>query len=458
MKLENKESNYSASIVRIDFLHELEGLDNLKAFRVQGMQALVSKENKVGDLGIIFPAECKLSDDFCRNNNLYRKSELNKDESQTGYLENNCRIKALKLRKNISTALYIPLSGLDYLVDTSKFKEGDSFTHINGQEICKKYKIQYQIKKSNKTRGLKKKYKRIDNTLFPEYIDTDNYFRNKEKYQDDDYIVCTLKLHGSSGRFANQKVRKFSYIQKFIDNLDEKIIQGLDRRSKIKSLNKLKRFIKDVYVSNISNKLIPMIPFKEKYEYECLAGSRRVIKDNSGNNDHYYNTDIWNHHLEEIKHLIPKNTILYGEIIGWSGDSQIQKNYTYKIPKGKSELYIYRISSVNEDGFTHVWDWDSTKHFCINNEIKFVPEIWRGYHKDFDVDSYMNKKFVKDLGLMECLLLDSKAPCDEGLVIRNLKNYVTKAKSPEFLLHETKQLDSGEIDIESQESEVEEDN
>jgi hypothetical protein len=36
--------------------------------------------------------------------------------------------------------------------------------------------------------------------------------------------------------------------------------------------------------------------------------------------------------------------------------------------------------------------------------------------------------------------------------IEGLQPYITKAKSPEFLAHETKQLDKGEVDIETSES------
>jgi hypothetical protein len=43
--------------------------------------------------------------------------------------------------------------------------------------------------------------------------------------------------------------------------------------------------------------------------------------------------------MGKIRDLIPKNTIVYGEIIGWSGDSYIQEYYTYNVPKGNFELF-----------------------------------------------------------------------------------------------------------------------
>lgn len=192
----------------------------------------------------------------------------------------------------------------------------------------------------------------------------------------------------------------------------------------------------------------------EEYEWDTLAGSRRVIKDTKAEKDHvhYYDEDVWNATLEEIAHLIPKNWVIYGEIIGWTGDKPIMKNYTYQIPKGQKEFYVYRITVVNDDGVVLDMAWDQIKEFCNNNGLKHVPELWRGLHKNFNADDWMNIKF-KESGF-KSLPLDKKSPCDEGVCVRRegITPYVTKAKSPDFLVHETKQLDSGEADMETEES------
>ena len=143
-----------------------------------------------------------------------------------------------------------------------------------------------------------------------------------------------------------------------------------------------------------------------------------------------------------------------GNLLDGMVKNPLQQNYTYKIPKGENKFYVYRISMVNEDGFEHIWSWDDTVDFCKNNGLLYVPEIWRGKFKDFDEQPYMNVKYVDDMHLLQCVPCDKSSPCDEGLIIRK-GSYVAKAKSPDFLLHETKQIDSGQIDLESQESEVE---
>jgi hypothetical protein len=50
--------------------------------------------------------------------------------------------------------------------------------------------------------------------------------------------------------------------------------------------------------------------------------------------------------------------------------------------------------------------------------------------------------------------LDKESPCDEGVCIRYeaFTPYIGKAKAGLFMEHESKQLDTGEIDLETNES------
>jgi hypothetical protein len=421
MKLEQSNPNYIATVVKVHNLIELDNCHNVVAFPIFGYQAIVSKETQVGQMGLLFTAETQLSDDFCKNNNLYRDSTLNIDKDKKGYLEVNRRVKAIKFRGHTSSALFMPLQSLSYLkIKSNDLKEGDSFTSINGVEVCRKYIIKEnsQSNRKNKVKGKDKIFNRVDAKLLPEHLDTENYFRNAHKFKDDDYIVVTAKLHGTSVRLSNIPVkRKLTFIEKILKFFKVKI---------------------------------------NETEYDYIAGSRRVIKDPKTEKEynHFYEYDIWTECLEKNKQVIPKNYIIYGEIIGWAKESPVMKNYTYKIPQGENELYVYRVVIVNPDGLTTDLTWEQIKEFCKNTGLKCVPEIFVGYHKDFNVEPYMDVKFVKDLGLNHCLDLDDTAPCDEGLCIRieGLQPYITKAKSPEFLAHETKQLDKGEVDIETSES------
>ena len=72
--------NYAAVVVEIKILIPLEGCDNIQAAIIMGQQIIVSKEVKIGDIGLYFPVECALSKQYLSANNLYRKKlNLNVD-------------------------------------------------------------------------------------------------------------------------------------------------------------------------------------------------------------------------------------------------------------------------------------------------------------------------------------------------------------------------------------------
>lgn len=221
--LQNLDLNYCATIVKVENLQKLEKLDNLLGFPIFNCQALVSKDTQEGDIGVLFVAGTQLSGDFVHKNNLYRKPEFNSDVSKTGYIEEKRRVKAIKLRGNYSTALFMPLSSLDYL--GYDFKVGDAFTHVNGHEVCKKYLIQEQKKSvpgQKKQRKIKKTT--VEPKLFPEHIDTSHYARNKHLFKDSDFVIVTCKLHGC--------LHKDTVIQ---TNIGEKTISEIvDNKLKVK--------------------------------------------------------------------------------------------------------------------------------------------------------------------------------------------------------------------------------
>ena len=147
MKLEPpKNSNYAATIVRLREGVGLPGLDNLVGLQWAGYQALVSKDGlRAGELGLMFPPEVQLSHEFASANNLYRHSNLNLDPGRTGYLEDNRRVRAIKLRGHRSDALFMPIESLQYVLqdpaNVYELVEGDEFDRFQGTEICCKYVV-----------------------------------------------------------------------------------------------------------------------------------------------------------------------------------------------------------------------------------------------------------------------------------------------------------------------------
>jgi hypothetical protein len=168
-------------------------------------------------------------------------------------------------------------------------------------------------------------------------------------------VIVTQKLHGTSGRFGYVRVTN-----------------------------------KPTWKDKVANYF-----GYHKEEYDYIAGSRKVIKDTKSDKEfeHFYADDIWNQALERIKTSIPKDTMIFAEIIGWIGDTPVQKGYTYNIPKGEYEIYVYRVAHINRDGIMTDYSWEQVKEFCDKNAIKYCPELFIGFHKDFDYNIYVDKKY-----------------------------------------------------------------
>jgi len=419
-ELENK--NYAATIVRIDSLHPLENSDNLIGTPLLGMQAVVSKDTEVGTIGVVFVAETQLSEEYTARNNLFRHHEFNEDKDKTGFIEDNRRVKAIKLRGSNSNALFMPLSSLAYTkVDLSEFKIGDAFEELNGYEICKKYQVKsksYPTHEKNKH----KVFTRVDERMFPRHYDTDQYYRVLDTFKPYTEIIVTQKLHGTLLRFSNIPVkRKLSLAEKWVSKLGVKVQQE---------------------------------------EYAHIYGSNRVIKDANNNNQrHFYEHDIWTEAAKRFDDMIPENFVVYGELIGWTPDgAPIQKNYTYHVPHPTNELYVYRVAQINGQGIMTDLSWDQLKEFCRDRGMKHVPELWRGKHQDFSPEEWLDTNYSEKLhgGYPQAVPLDKESPCEEGICIRveGLAPYIAKLKSPEFFAHETKMMDEEVLDIE-EESKVE---
>lgn len=163
--------------------------------------------------------------------------------------------------------------------------------------------------------------------------------------------------------------------------------------------------------------------------------------------------DLWSTEGAKLAGLIPKNYLVYAEIVGWvpGTETPIQADYTYQLPKGTCQTYIYRVAFVNEDGLVTDLTWNQIKEFCDQRGIKYVPELWRGKHKDlvtYGVENFLDTRLNDSYP--QALKLDPDT-VDEGICIRvdRLTPYILKAKGQMFYEHESKILDQGKADMES---------
>jgi len=448
MKLSiNGNSNYTATVTTIKNIIPLENCDSICHSIIFGNYVIVSKDVQVGDVGIFFPVETKLSSLFLSSNNLYRNKELNSDKTKAEYFEDSGRIKCLRMRGNRSEGLFIPLTSLfAFISDVTTLhalEEGSSFDTVEGVTLCEKYVVYNKHVRTGNRNEKKsvKKISRIKSNQFRLHISTENLGRNIHKLKPENYIDLSVKCHGTSMVIGNILCnRELNWYEKILKKIGIKI--------------------EDSY-------------------YDTIYSSRKVIKNQfiNKNATHYYSEDIWGVVANEIKHLIPKNITIYGEIVGYLSDNrEIQKDYDYGCEKGKHDFYVYRMTSTNSDGDVIELPMIYVREWCKLVGIKVVPQLyygsvielfsylWLKHSSDTENNVKIKRKYgVKEynsdlfLDLLYKEYLDKKCTiCKndcwaEGIVIRvenSLDIEVFKNKSPLFLEKETKNLDKGEENIE----------
>lgn len=427
--------NYSATVIRVPKVRKAENSDRLYVIDALGMTAIVGDSwiAREGELALLFPAEVQLSHDFCRDNNLYRERELNKDTSEAGYLDTNRRVRSMKLRGNISNGLVMPLTSLvDGLRVAPEVSEGDVFDTVDGIELCRKYVVPVKVSSAQNRADskIKKAFKRVTDVFLPAHFETGQWLREEGHVQAHEELIITQKLHGTSCRLGNTVVERQH-----------------TKREKLAA-----KFLGARIVD---------------HEYDLVAGSRKVIKDpNNPNQDHYYQSDIWSDALAVYGDRIPKNIIVFGELVGYvpGTGAAIQKGHTYDVQPGNYELYVYRVAIITEDAELYDLSWDQVRDFCSRHGLKHVPELDRMPKAVFNVMDFNEIDFWEKHQLLKSIgngneytdtpvrLSEGGTGADEGIAIRverGLTPEIYKYKNKSHYEWETKELDTGIPDLES---------
>ncbi len=437
LSIREHEENYAATIIKLPATQKVDGLDNLVQVVVYGNRCLIGKNSIPGDY-LYFGPETQLSPEFLKKNNLYRHSELNEDTTQKGFFEDHGRVKTIKFKGVISSGFVIPLASvMHFVANPSELYVGATFHSINGIEICRKY-IPPQTYASNKEKNKSKQEvvvdKVVDKRMAPEHLDTSHLSRNLHKVGMGDTIVITNKMHGTSGRvFHTLTYRKLSWCERILKYFGFKI---------------------------------------QDQEYNYVAGSRRTIKsvgfDELPGKQHFYKEDCWTRVCkEQFAGKLNYGEGCYFEIVGrdFTG-AAIQKGYTYGFEKPM--VYIYRITNINPQGVEIDLPYEQMKERAKELGVQVVPEIFVGdiyefilkysktkiNHDEFICDFFKTDEDIRNefFTIIQEQFLDKPDMIDpsvatEGIIVR-IDRYPTpecfKAKSPLFLLHETKVIDSGE--------------
>lgn len=424
-----KNPNYAATIVALKDFVELPNCDNVKGALIFGNHIIVSKECYVGQLGVFFPVECALSTDFLSNNNLYRKPEYgNVDPTEKGFFGQQGRVKAMKFRGHKSEGFWIPVQALNYLPATS-FSAGDVFDMVGDHEICRKYVPRGQ---GGKQTQFQQRQAKLEDSIvdgqFRLHFNTENLRRNAHKINPYDMISISEKWHGTSVVIGKVLVKRaLPWYEKALKRLGVQIMDSV---------------------------------------YGTTYSSRRVIKAVNGvqkNSRHFYSDDIWGVVAKEVEDKIPAGFTLYGEIVGYTPDgTPIQGGYVYGCLPNQHKFVVYRVTSTNAEGKVLELPWEHLIEFCQKSGLEYVPSLYYGRAGDlfdFDTEHHWNEEFLKRLE--ERYVYDQDCERNsglpaEGVVVRidrlnECESY--KLKNFRFLEAESKQLDKGEVDTETAQSE-----
>ena len=443
--------NYLAKVIRITNFrkHSDPEVTRLKCCVVDGFNIICGIDSQPG-LYIYFPTACCINPDFLRFANLYKHKELNNNPEESGMFEDNGRVKAIRLRGELSEGFILPAVILEnYLTSVTnqayECEEGTEFDVCEHEGktfwINKKY-IPKQTQGSGRSGRSAKQPKGLDRVIedqFRFHYDTTLIKKCPNVIHVDDLISITAKVHGTSGISA--------YVQ--------------CRRDKT--------FWEKVY---------EFFTHKPVYDriYDYLYSSRTVIKNRFYNKKvtpGLCNCDVWGEADKVLRPFLQKGMTFYYEIIGYlPTGSYIQKGYDYGcVPPEADEPYtygkhfkvqVYRITLTNTDGKVHEFSAREVQEYCKFLGLTPVEEYYYGYAKDLypniDPANHWNEDFLSRLANdknfnMECLspTCANKVP-HEGLVIKieNMKSEAFKLKCFKFLDKEGKDLDKGITNIEDE--------
>jgi hypothetical protein len=442
-------SNYAATVVALDKFVDLPNCANVKAAIIMGNHVIVGKDCYPGDLGLFFPVETQLMRIFLSYNNLYRKAEFgNINTTKVGFFEPHGRVKCMKFRGHKSEGFWLPISSLDFLGYGvySQLRVGDTFDTINDVAICKKY-----VPKCNSVVGSGKNVKarqpRLEDKFVPGqfnfHIDTENLRKNIHKINPWDTLSITDKWHGTSAVIANVLTRRQL-------RWWEKVLVAVG---------------------------VPITTDSYGYAWS----SRKVVKGVNGQAKdtarHFYGEDVWGVVAKELEESVEKGITLYGEIVGYTpGGGPIQslggQAYAYECAPGQHKFVVYRITHTNSSGTVYEFSYPQIKEYCQKYRLDYVKELYYGgagffigmlveptdCFSDDTLDSFHEKLLSR---LEELYVRDQDCEYNpglpaEGIVVRVEKLYSCesyKLKSFRFLSGESKELDKGVMDMETQESE-----
>ena len=377
-------SEHCGYVVKVNELRKHPNADRLNIVTFFGNDTCVSLDIVMGEIGIYFPIDLQLSEEFCLENHLLRKKPDGTPD--TGYMDPKKRnVTAVRLRGEKSDGLFLPLKCVAYTgINLDELNIGDTVTTLNGHEICKKYiPIRKHYSADNKVNKTRKKKVPIA-PLFVEHADTEQLAYNMGAFKNGDLVEITLKMHGTSGRTG--------YLPRLIDIVPTNVFAVFcEIKDRNRKLNKLQKAM-IAYFDKHS---------KPKYDWGLVSGTRRTVLD-SFDGGFYGSNEFREKHEKVFEGKLHKDETVYYEIVGFTDDGtpimpkasnkklnnkEFIKQYGEETifsygcdpDNKKSDLYVYRMTTTNEDGDVVEYTPDFMRYRCEQMGIKCVPLLWRGF-------------------------------------------------------------------------------
>lgn len=369
---------YCGYVVKVEKIRKHENADRLQIATFFGNDTVVGLDTQMGQMGIYFPVDGQLSAEFCAANDLVRRKDENGNQCG-GYLDPDKRnIKAVKLRGEKSDGLFLPITCLASFGPISDLKVGDTIDIFNGVEICKKYIPKCQHRSySGGGKGSGKAKANFAPTFY-EHVDTAQLAYSLGDFRVGDTVELSLKVHGTSARTG--------YLP-------------LVKRAKPTFWERIRRR-----------------PGKEYTEYGYVTGTRRVVLDDKHDGGFYDDNTFRREMAKKFEGKLHKGEVVYYEIVGFVNEStpimasvknskikdkEFTKQYGEETvfsygcdPNGgwewregiapndwpiapKCEVYVYRMTMVNEDGDVVEMSPDQVRYRCEQMDVKTVPVFER---------------------------------------------------------------------------------
>lgn len=243
-----------------------------------------------------------------------------------------------------------------------------------------------------------------------------------------------------------------------------------------KSIREIRNFIRRT-MSSIDHKRREVLLPDFVVEYGEVTSSRGVIKNqyiNKNVGKGFFKVDIWSEYGKIVYPLLSEGMTLYGEIVGYvtGTTSMIQKGYDYGCKPGENILMPYRITETDAEGNHKEWNvldvykWTVDvlfKHPELRDKITPISVLYHGrlgnLYPELDQSEHWNQELLNRLETdKETFGMELNEPmCKtkvprEGVVIRienDTKAEAFKLKTLAFKMREAKQVDSGEVDMET---------